>query len=89
MRPFLRVIAAVPICLGLLTSCSGPPHLKRISRDWYVDEVEAGKPSPRLYWVRDGKRVVVDRQILGYEMSSCPVYETSRPSLSRVVFGVI
>jgi hypothetical protein len=82
----LACLALIGLCIA---SCDGGPHLKRIARDWYVDEVEAGKASPRLYWVRDGKRVVVDRQILGYQMSSCLVYETARPSLSRVVFGVL
>jgi hypothetical protein len=82
-------IITAGLCLASLSSCGGGPHLKRIARDWYVDDVEAGKPSPRLYWVKDGKRVVVDRQILGYEMSACLMYETSRPSLSRVVFGVL
>jgi hypothetical protein len=87
-----KAVRALP-CFALIglciVSCDGGPHLKRIARDWYVDDVEAGKASPRLYWVKDGKRVVVDRQILGYQMSSCLVYETSRPSLSRVVFGVL
>jgi hypothetical protein len=87
MRTRGRRIAAV-LCLACISSCGGPPRLKRIARDWYVDDVEAGKPSPRLYWVRDGKRVVVDRQILGYDASGCVMYETSRPSLSRVVFAV-
>jgi hypothetical protein len=87
-----KAVRALP-CLALvglcLASCDGGPHLKRIGRVLYVDDVEAGKASPRLYWVSDGKRVVVDREILGYEMSACLVYETTRPSLSRVVFGVL
>lgn len=78
----------VLLCLACIASCGGGPRLRKIARDWYVDDVEAGKPSPRLYWVRDGKRVVVDRQILGYDASGCVIYETSRPSLSRVVFAV-
>ena len=88
MRMAARSIAVL-VCLACISSCGGGPHLKKIARDWYVDDVEAGKPSPRLYWVTDGKRVVVDRQILGYVMSGCVIYETSRPSLSRVVFAVL
>jgi hypothetical protein len=82
-------IIAAGVCLASMASCGGGPHLKKIARDWYVDDVEPGKPSPHLYWVKDGKRVVVDRQILGYVMSGCVIYETSRPSISRVVFAVL
>jgi hypothetical protein len=87
MRVVPSWIAAL-LCLACISSCGGGPRLKRIARDWYVDDVAAGKPAPRLYWVKDGKRVVVDRQILGYDASGCVMYETSRPSLSRVVFAV-
>jgi ankyrin repeat protein len=84
----VRALACLALT-GLCTaSCDGGPHLKRIGHFWYVDDV-AGKASPRLYWVEDGKRIVVDREILAYEMSACLVYETSRPSLSRVVFAVL
>jgi len=88
MRMATRSVTVL-LCLACISSCGGGPHVKKIARDWYVDDVEAGKPSPRLYWARDGQRVVIDREILGYVMSGCVIYETSRPSLSRVVFAVL
>jgi ankyrin repeat protein len=77
-------------CLFVVLLSCGGPRLKKILRDWYIDDVPEGKPSPHLYLVQDGKRVVVDRQILSYETKAgCLLYETSRPNVSRALFGVL
>ena len=75
------------LCCALLVSCG--PHLTKISRDFYVDDVPAGKTSPHLYWMHDDKRVVVDREIQSYRSGGgCIIYETSRPSMARALYGV-
>ena len=82
--------AIVALALALLLVACGGPGLKKIQRDWYVDDVPAGKASPHLYLVQEGKRVVVDRQILSYETKAgCLLYETSRPNVARALFGVL
>jgi Ankyrin repeats (3 copies) len=83
-------LAAVALCFSIVLLSCGGPRLKKILRDWYVDDVPDGKPSPHLYWVQNGKRVVVDREILSYETKAgCLLYETSRPNVSRALFGVL
>src|SRR6185295_11929079 len=75
------------ICTLAVVSC-GSPKLKRVVGDWYVDDVAPGAPSPRLYWIKDGRRIVVDRQIRSIVHRGCLVYETARPSVAAVVFAV-
>jgi ankyrin repeat protein len=83
-RRYAEVILAALI---FLASCGGP-NLKKIARDWYVDDVAAGKPSPHLYWIKNGTQTVVDRHILSHMVSGCVIYETVRPSAASVVFAV-
>jgi ankyrin repeat protein len=79
--------AAVLALSAVLVSCAGP-KMTRVVGDWYVDDVAAGTPSPHLYWVRDGKPIVVDRQIRSAVHAGCVLYETSRPSHASVIFAV-
>lgn len=65
------------------------PKLKKIASQFYIDDAEPGRPSPRLYWMRNGKRLIVDRQIVDYGSAACIIYETTLPSLSRVVFAML
>lgn len=88
MAGYRRPATLAALALIVCAACGGP-KLKKIANGFYVDEVEPGKPSPRLYWMRDGKRMVVDRQIIDYATPGCVIYETIRPSLSRVVFAVL
>lgn len=81
-------VRALSIVLGLVCASCGEPALKKIAGGWYVDDVPAGKPSPHLYWVQDGRRTVVDRQIRSYAHPGCLVYETARPGAASVVFAV-
>ena len=84
-----RRFAAILLCALLTVTCGGP-RLKKIGKtNWFLDDVPAGKASPHLYWVNAGKRTVVDREILTYTLAGCLLYETSRPSMSRVVFGAL
>ncbi len=79
-------------CCGLI-ACSGTgansAKLKKINAVYFLDDVPDGQPSPHLYLVRKGQRVVVDREILSYQSSSCLVYESVRPPASRVVFAAL
>lgn len=85
-----HLFTATALGLSLAVASCGGPRLKKIVGNWYVDDVPEGRPSPHLYLVQDGKRVVVDRQILSYETKAgCLLYETSRPNVSRALFGVI
>lgn len=83
-RRYRKVILAAVI----FEAFCGGPDLKKIAGDWYVDDVAPGKPSPHLYRVTDGTRLLVDRQILSYIHSGCLIYETVRPSAASVLFAV-
>lgn len=73
-----------------MASACAPPPLERVARDWYIDPVKPGKPSPHLYWVRNGKRVVVDRQITAtLQSGSCVFYQSTREGHTHVVFAVL
>jgi hypothetical protein len=80
---------AVGLAALIALSCSGRPLKKVGKTNWFVDDVPPGKASPHLYWVKEGKRTLVDRQIISYAVAGCLLYETSRPSMSRVVFGAL
>ena len=83
-----RCLLVVAIAAFIAAACGERP-LKKVASNWFVDDDGSGKPAAHLYWVQDGKRTVIDRQISTYASAGCLIYETSRPSLSRVVFGVL
>jgi Ankyrin repeats (3 copies) len=82
-----RLVIALLTSLSIVTCTRS--SLKNIVGNWYVDDVGPGKPAPHLYWMAGGKRVVIDRQIASYLWAGCLIYETSRPTYSRVLFGVL
>ncbi len=81
-------VLAAALSVALVSGACGKPELKKIGGQWFVDDVPAGKPSPHLYWMKNGTPVVVDRQILSYSHPGCLIYETVRPGAASVVFAV-
>jgi ankyrin repeat protein len=76
------------LCCALLVSCGGP-RLKKLAGHYFIDDVAPGKPV-RLYWVKDGRTVIVDREIRSIQgAGGCITYETSRPSVARALYAVL
>jgi ankyrin repeat protein len=88
---FRRAFAPPVVCLLAIVcaaSACRATRVKKIGTNVFVDDVPEGKASPHLYWLRDGKYVVVDRQIQSYHQGGgCIIYETSRSSAARVLYG--
>jgi hypothetical protein len=84
-RPRLALAATV---LLTCVACGGP-RLTAIGAGWFVDAAEPGRPAPHLYRDKDGKRVIVDRQVEAYRLyaNRCLIYEAPR-SDGRFLFVV-
>ena len=83
-RAFCIAVIAV-----LASRCHREPPVVDVGAGWFVDQGLPKKAADRLFYERDGKRVVVDRRIDGYRLYArfCLVYETFRPE-GHVVFAV-
>jgi hypothetical protein len=76
------------LCCALLVSC-GAPRLKKLAGHYFIDDAAPGKPV-RLYWVKDGRTVIVDREIRSIQGAGGWItYETSRPSVAGALYAVL
>jgi hypothetical protein len=90
VRRGTRALGGAVVLASVLAAACRETPLTEIGEGWFVDKGPPSRPAAHLYFVADGTRVLVDRQIEAYRLyySRCLVYQVSH-SDGHGLFGVV